>query len=160
MSAIRIDTLPVLSAPYTRDLVNFQRLVDGVWTDYHTDFATIEGDIRTFQQPIDFSDTSSVTVYTPDTDELVVPLAMWVTYTPYATPSNGSISIQCMTSGVLGGLLDLTITQTGSTPGIYSAIDIGQIFTGLDASLELAWVSTGGNGTGIIFVQYMVLPKV
>lgn len=160
MDAIRITDLPVLSAPKKRDIVNFQRLVDGTWQDFHTDFATIEGDIRTFQQPIDFSDTSGVTVYTPDTYELVVPLAMWVRYTPDATPSNGQMSIQCMTSGGISGVIDITINPTGGTPAIYSAIDAAGQYTGLDASLELNWTSGGGNGTGIIFVQYMVLPKV
>ena len=157
MSAIRISDLPVLSELQDRDLIHFQRLVDGVWTDFHTDCATLQGVVRTFIQFVDLADTNSVIVYTPAVGELVVPLAMWMIYTPDATPSNLGFNAQAFSG--FSNPLNLTVDPSDAVGGAFGASDAGQ-FTYLDQTLNLAWVSSAANGTGIIFVQYMVLPKV
>lgn len=157
MAAIRITELPVLSDLQDRDKVNFQRLVDGVWTDFFTEGSVLQGEIRTFIQPVDLSDTNSVVVYTPSSGELVVPIAMWMTYTPDEFPSGFGFNAQAF-SGV-SNPLDISISSFDGVPGVFNAVDTGQ-YTDLDQTLLLAWVSTAANGTGRIFVQYMVLPKV
>lgn len=160
MDAIRITDLPVLSAPEERDIVHFQRLVDGTWQDFRTDFATLQGEVRTFIQPVDLSDSYYATVYTPDTDELAVPLAMWMVATP-GTPSGGppvwfSVQFFNVTSG--GSALDIT-AAIGTDPAVYNAIDVVEIF-GFDSALELTWASNNATGTAVIFCQYAILPKV
>ena len=157
MDAIRITDLPVLDELQDRDLVNFQRLVAGTWKDFHTDGATLQGEVRTFIQSVDLTDTSTATIYTPDSDELVVPLAMWMTYTPDATPLGGGFSTQAFSGA--SNPLDISTFSTDGIGGIYNAIDVGQ-FSDMDQALNLAWASSGANGTGVIYVQYAVLPKV
>ena len=160
MDAIRITDLPVLNAPDNRDIINLQRIVGGVWQDFHTDFATLQGQVRTFIQSVDMSDTSGVSIYTPDTDELVVPLAMWMVATP-GEPSGFFpvlFVVQFFNIDSGGNALDIS-AAIGTDPAVYSAIDIGEI-VGLDSALELAWVSTNATGTAVIFCQYAVLPKV
>ena len=93
MSAIRISDLPVLSELQDRDLIHFQRLVDGVWTDFHTDVATLQGGVRTFIQSVDLSVTDTFNVYTPAVNELVVPIAAWAIVDDGATGAGFSILV-------------------------------------------------------------------
>lgn len=157
MSAIRITDLPVLDELQDRDLVNFQRLVDGVWTDFHTDGATLQGEVRTFIRSVDLSETDSALIYTPDTDELVVPLAMWMIYTPDAIPSGLGFSAQAFSGA--SNPLNLTVDPSDAVGGSFGSVDVGQ-YTDMDQDFNLAWASSGANGTGIIYVQYAIVPKV
>lgn len=158
MSAIRIDTLPVLENLEDRDLVNFQRLVDGVWTDYHTDAATLQGAIRTYIQFIDLRDTSGVTIITPAADELVVPIALWVVYTPDETPNGQQNSVQLFNGGGGPGLLAAQVIAN-ATASVFNATDVGEM-ADLDQDLNLSWITSGANGTAVIFAQYAILPKI
>ncbi len=154
MSAIRITDLPILSGLQDHDKVNFQRLVDGVWTDFFTEGSVLQGEIRTFIQPVDLSDTNSAIVYTPGSGELVVPIAMWMTYTPDESPSGIEFSVEVFSGSSFP--LTFTVLVIDGVPGVFNAVDSGQ-YIDLDQPLNLAWTSSGANGTGMIFVQYVVL---
>ena len=160
MSAIRIDTLPVLSAPEERDLVNFQRLVDGVWTDYHTDFATIQGEVRTFIQPFDLAFDSQFTVYSPAADELVVPIAAWIVLDDDGNGVQLQVVVQdvgALSTAVLEGL----INPLSAGQYAFQCIDGSGNFTGLDTDLMINLnVGVGPTAsTGVAYVQYAVVPK-
>lgn len=160
MSAIRISDLPVLSELQDRDLIHFQRLVDGVWTDYHTDGATLQGEVRTFIQSVDLSVTDTFTVYTPAVDELVVPIAAWAIVDDGATgPGFNMLVIDELYSSLN------TIEVTNSTPVFPSKYVLMLVeglgnFTELSSSLTILFSTTGTTGTATIYVQYAVLPKV
>ena len=158
MSAIRIDTLPILSAPDERDLVNFQRLVDGVWTDYHTDFATLQGEVRTFIQNIDLAFDGQFTVYSPAADELVVPIAAWVVLDDDGSGTQIQIvvnEIVFSSPGVLEGIVNPSAGKYA-----FQCVDGGANFTGLDTDLMLNLSVGPTTSTGVAYVQYVVLPKI
>lgn len=158
MSAIRITDLPVLDELQDRDLVNFQRLVDGVWTDFHTDGETLQGEIRTFIQVVDLSIGGEFTVYSPDTDELVVPISAWGIFDDSGSGIGFGFlvnDIGLFSSGTLDASSILHISAKYAVP----AGEAGQ-FTFMDTDLVLRVNVTGGSGSGVIFVQYAVVPKV
>lgn len=163
MSAIRIDTLPVLENLEDRDLVNFQRLVDGVWTDYHTDAATLQGAIRTFSLFVDFASPppqpEDYIVYTPAADELVVPICAWAIADD---PGDGAWSYliydENFGTGALAGGDYVFINGKYAAP----AAESGGNFTGMDTPLTISYgqSSPPPTTTVTIFVQYAVVPKI
>lgn len=103
------------------------------------------------------SETNSALIYTPDTDELVVPLTMWMIYTPDAIPSGLGFNAQAFSGA--SNALNLTVDPSDAVGGSFGASDGGE-YTDMDQYFNLAWASGGANGTGVIYVQYAVLPKV
>ena len=155
--AIRIDSLPVIDGEEPRDLINFQRLVGGVWQDFHTDLATFYGDLRTFVHTyeLDTFDTQ-VLVYSPEADELAVPIGLIVKYTPGDNQTDQSQQISFDNSAGSAVIGQFT---NGLSPLAIQPADIAP-FAGLDSDLYLNLTSNGGNGTAFCIATYAVLPKV
>ena len=160
MSAIRISDLPVLSELQDRDLIHFQRLVDGVWTDFHTDVATLQGGVRTFIQSVDLSVTDTFNVYTPAVNELVVPIAAWAIVDDGATGAGFSILV--IDEFLLSGNAIEVSSLAAVSPSKYCLMLVEGLgnFTSLSSSLTITFNATSTTGTGTVYVQYAVLPKV
>ena len=160
MSAIRISDLPVLSELQDRDLIHFQRLVDGVWTDFHTDVATLQGGVRTFIQSVDLSVTDTFNVYTPAVNELVVPIAAWAIVDDGATGAGFSILV--IDEFLLSGNAIEVSSLAAVSPSKYRLMLVEGLgnFTSLSSSLTITFNATSTTGTGTVYVQYAVLPKV
>jgi|688.fasta_scaffold326269_2 hypothetical protein len=154
---IRIDSLPVIDGEEPRDLINFQRLVDGVWQDFHTDLATFYGNLRTFVHTfeLDTLDTQ-VVVYSPEADELAVPITLLVKYTPGDNPTDNLQQISFDNSSSSAVVAEFT---NGSSPLAVQPVDVGA-FAGLDTDILLILTSNGGNGTAFCIATYAILPKV
>jgi hypothetical protein len=154
---IRIDSLPVIDGEEPRDLINFQRLVGGVWQDFHTDLATFYGNLRTFVHTFELDTLETqVLVYSPEADELAVPIGLLVKYTPGDNPTDNlqSISVDNSSSSAVvaqftNGLRALAVQPVDVAP-----------FGGLDTDLYLTLTSNGGNGTAFCIATYAILPKV
>ncbi len=155
--AIRIDSLPVIDGEEPRDLINFQRLVSGVWQDFHTDLATFYGDLRTFVHTyeLDTFDTQ-VLVYSPEADELAVPIGLLVKYTPGDNATDQLQSVSFDTEADASVIAQFT---NGSSPLAVQPVDIAA-FAGLDTDILLNLTSNGGNGTAFCIATYAILPKV
>jgi hypothetical protein len=155
--AIRIDSLPVIDGEEPRDLINFQRLVGGVWQDFHTDLATFYGNLRTFVHTfeLDTLDTQ-VLVYSPEADELAVPIGLLVKYTP---GDNATDNLQTISIDNLAAAAVIAQFTNGSSPLAVQPVDIGS-GVGLDTDLYLTLTSNGGNGTAFCIATYAILPKV
>jgi hypothetical protein len=157
--AIRITDLPLLEAENEKDIIQLQRLVDGVWQDFYTDFATINGEARTYVLSFDLSAGAiTETIYAPAVDELVVPLSMYLVYAPPSVQDGLGLNAQSF-SGT-SNPLDLSLFMIDNVGGIYNAIDMGQ-YTDMDEDLRFAYSPTGDvTGNATVYVQYAVLGKV
>ena len=154
---IRIDSLPVIDGEEPRDLINFQRLVGGVWQDFHTDLATFYGDLRTFVHTYELDTLDiQVLVYSPEADELAVPISLLVKYTPGDNATDNLQQISFDNSVAAAVLAEFT---NGSSPLAVQPVDVGSS-VGLDTDLYLNLTSNGGNGTAFCIATYAILPKV
>lgn len=155
-TSIRITDLPVLSGEQPRDLIHFQRNVDGVWTDFHTDFGSLYGELRTFVHTfeLDALDTQQA-VYSPAVDELAVPISLLVKYTPGDDPQDALQQVSFDNSYSAAVIAQF---NNGALPLVVQPVDVIS-FSGLDTDIYLNLSSSGGNGTALCIATYVVLQK-